>query len=173
MRSEQSERNSPIFPLGALPGLGDRVDLGRWHHLDKALDPEKWGLVCEIVAQLRSEGFGCARSRFDCADLSLIWCLLTYSYANGQIGTANIVAWANLLPEVQQRLKGDHLTAEDLRRFRRNNRKQLALALEDYFRREPSPVICRTREAYGLTPCELANQCLIEAVRADVAESDE
>ena len=165
-----SQRSKTAPPSLSVPELSDDTCLA-WFKTD--LDEREWKLACASVGQLQKDGFGSIRSDLDCIDSSLIWCLLTYCYAKGQSGTENLVIWANGLSEIRRNLNGGALTVSEVRRFRRNNRKQLALTLENYFRRDASLVIQRAGAAYGLTAYELAEHCLLEAVRADIGETDD
>lgn len=134
------------------------------------LNTRRWDTVGEVVESLGRSGFFSVGTAIDLPDPDVTWQLLSYCYANRQVGSQRIVNWVHAVPQILRLFGPIGLQSHDLRRFRRNNRKLLALTLEEFFRRStPSP----GQGVRGGSPVTMADDCLLEAIRADVGESDD
>ena len=105
-------------------------------------------------------------------NLRLLWSIGTYSYANSLFGSRQIAEWARTDSFPMGLLRGECLVAEDIRCFRRNNRKLLALSLESIFR-ERNLIPIGALFSIDSSAYDIAEWCILEAIRWDVGDFDE
>ncbi len=123
-----------------------------------------WESSCAAVQKLRGAGFFCIRGPFDFERPELLWSVLTSCYSAEIFGSQRIAAWLDGDGRWKPFLCGDRITARDVRRFRRNNRKNLTLAIEEVIATQPLP----TERIH-----EEAERLLMEAIQFDVGEFDD
>ena len=131
-----------------------------------------WKAVRAAISNLKSQGFFCIQAASDPEPPEFLWSLLTFCYAKKIFGSDRIVRWLREERWLPAKPAERRLLARDLRRFRRNNRKILTLSLEEFFKNPICPKAGDKRADKTATFRELAEQCVLSAIRWDVGELD-
>ena len=88
-----------------------------------------WEAARVAIAKLKSQGFFCIQDASAPDSLEFLWHLLTFCYAKKILGSERIVQWLRKEHWLPIKPTERCLLAQDLRRFRQNNRKILMLSL--------------------------------------------
>ena len=131
-----------------------------------------WNAARIAITKLKSQGFFCVQDASDPESPEFLWHLLTFCYAKKIFSAERIVRclreerWLPVKPAERC------LLAHDLRRFRRNNRKILMLSLEEFFKNQLCPEARDKLADKTESIRELAEQCVLSAIRWDAGELD-
>ena len=131
-----------------------------------------WKAARVAIAKLKSQGFFCVQDASDSEPPEFLWHLLTFCYAQKIFGSERIVRWLRKEHWLPIKPVERCLLAQDLRRFRRNNRKILMLSLEEFFKNQICPDARDKRANKTETIRELAEQYVLSAIQWDVGELD-
>lgn len=132
----------------------------------------RWKAVHAAIAKLKSQGFFCIQDASDPEPSEFLWQLLTFCYAEKIFGSDRIIRWLREELWLPAKPEERGLLAQDLRRFRRNNRKILTLSLEEFFKNQLCSEARDERADKNEIIRELAEQCVLSAIRWDMGELD-
>ena len=132
-----------------------------------------WEAARVAIAKLKSQGFFCIQDASAPDPPEFLWHLLTFCYAKKIFGSGRIVQWLRKEHWLPIKPTERCLLAQDLRRFRQNNRKILMLSLEEFFKKQTYPEARDNRADKTETIRKLAKQCLLSAIQWDVGELDD
>ena len=132
-----------------------------------------WEAARVAIAKLKSQGFFCIQDASAPDPPEFLWHLLTFCYAKKIFGSGRIVQWLRKEHWLPIKPTEQCLLAQDLRRFRQNNRKILMLSLEEFFKNQTYPASKNNRADKTETIRKLAKQCVLSAIQWDVGELDD
>lgn len=132
-----------------------------------------WESARVAIAKLKSQGFFCIQDASAPDSPEFLWHLLTFCYARKIFGSEKIVQWLRKEHWLPIKPTERCLLAQDLRRFRQNNRKILMLSLEEFFKNQTYPESKDNRADKTETIRKLAKQCVLSAIQRDVGELDD
>lgn len=131
-----------------------------------------WKAARVAITKLKSQGFLCIQDASTPEPPEFLWHLLTFCYTKKIFGSERIVRWLRKGRWIPIKPTERCLLAQDLRRFRRNNRKILMLSLEEFFKNQACPEARDKRADKTETIRKLAEQFLLTAIQRDVGELD-
>ena len=155
--------NREVIPIHGL-SASDLCLEDSWNTVECKTDNRlaHWEAARVAITKLKSQGFFCIQNASTSEPSEFLWHLLTFCYAKKIFGSERIVQWLRKEHWIPVKPTERCLLAQDLRRFRRNNRKILMLSLEEFFKNQTCP------EAID----KLAEQLLLSAIQWDVGELD-
>lgn len=115
------------------------------------------------ITRLKSQGFFCIQDASTPKPPEFLWHLLTFCYAKKIFGSERIVRWLRKEHWIPVKPTKRCPLAQDLRRFRRNNRKILILSLEEFFKKQTCPESKDNRANKTETTCKLVEQLLLSS----------
>lgn len=165
--------NRGILPIHCL-SASDLCLADSWDAVECKTDNRlvHWKAARVAITKLKSQGFFCIQNASTPEPPEFLWHLLTFCYAKKIFGSERIVRWLRKEHWLPIKPTERCLLAQDLRRFRRNNRKILMLSLEEFFKNQICPEARDKRADKTETIRELAEQCVLFAIQWDVGELD-
>ncbi len=166
--------NREIIPTHGL-SASDLCLADSWNTVERKTDNRlvHWETARVAITKLKSQGFFCIQDASAPEPPEFLWHLLTFCYAKKIFGSERIVRWLRKEHWLPIKPTERCLLAQDLRRFRRNNRKILMLSLEEFFKNQTCPEAKDNRANKTETIRKLAEQLLLSAIQRDIGELDD